>query len=230
MTWVVNNLDLIWQLTLEHLRLSFPPIIAGFLISIPLGWFAYRFKLTRGLLLTVAGLLYTIPSLALFVILPTVLGTSILSELNVTVALAIYAVAIMSRSVSDALFSVDPAIRQSATAVGYGSWRRFWTVEFPLAGPVILAGLRVAAVSTISLVTVGAIIGVQSLGYLFINGFQRRIVPEILAGVLMVLILALVIDRLLVVIGRLLMPWAPRRTKRPKLERLPLVPMVGRGT
>lgn len=230
MTWVINNLDLIWQLTLEHLRLSFPPIIAGFLISIPLGWFAYRFKLTRGLLLTVAGLLYTIPSLALFVILPTVLGTTIVDELNVTVALAIYAVAIMSRSVSDALLSVDPAIRQSATAVGFGSWRRFWTVEFPLAGPVILAGLRVAAVSTISLVTVGAIIGVSSLGYLFTNGFQRRIVPEILAGVVMVLVLALVIDRLLVVLGRVLMPWAPRRTVRPKLERLPLVPMAGRGT
>ena len=229
MTWVLNNLDLIARLTLEHLRLSFPPIVIGFLISIPLGWIAYRFKLTRGLLLTVAGLLYTIPSLALFVILPTILGTSIVSELNVTVALTIYAVAIMSRSVSDALLSVDPAIRQSATAVGYGSWRRFWTVELPLAGPVILAGLRVAAVSTVSLVTVGAIIGVESLGYLFTNGFQRRIVPEILAGVLMVLILALVIDRLLVLLGRVLMPWAPRRTKRPKLERLPLVPMVGRG-
>ena len=224
MTWVVNNLDLIWQLTLEHLRLSFPPIIAGFLISIPLGWFAYRFKLTRGLLLTVAGLLYTIPSLALFVILPTVLGTTIVDELNVTVALAIYAVAIMSRSVSDALLSVDPAVRQSATAVGFGSWRRFWTVEFPLAGPVILAGLRVAAVSTISLVTVGAIIGVSSLGYLFTNGFQRRIVPEILAGVVMVLVLALVIDRVLVVVGRVLMPWAPRRMVRPKFEQIPARP------
>ncbi len=116
-------------------------------------------------------------------ILPPILGTSLVSELNVTVALTIYAVAIMSRSVSDALLSVDPAIRQSATAVGYGSWRRFWAVEFPLAGPVILAGLRVAAVSTISLVTVGVLIGVESLGYLFTNGFQRRIVPEILAGV-----------------------------------------------
>ena len=229
MTWVVNNLDLILRLSVEHLRLSFPPILIGFLISIPLGWLAYRFKLTRGLLLTVAGLLYTIPSLALFVILPTILGTSIVSELNVTVALTIYAVAIMSRSVSDALLSVDPAIRQSATAVGYGSWRRFWAVEFPLAGPVILAGLRVAAVSTISLVTVGAIIGVESLGYLFINGFQRRIVPEILAGVVMVLILALIIDRLLVVVGRVLMPWAPRRMPRPKLERIsPMAQVAGR--
>jgi len=162
--WIVNNLDLIGRLSLEHLRLSFPPIIIGFIISVPLGWVAYRFKLTRGLLLTIAGLLYTIPSLALFVILPPLVGISYLSELNVTIALTIYAVAIMSRSISDALLSVDPDIRQSATAVGYGGWRRFWTVEFPLAGPVILAGLRVAAVSTISLVTVGILIGVESLG------------------------------------------------------------------
>jgi len=227
MNWVLNNLDLIGRLSLEHLRLSFPPIILGFIISIPLGWLAYRFKLTRGLLLTIAGLLYTIPSLALFVILPPLVGISYLSELNVTIALTIYAVAIMSRSVSDALQSVDPDIRQSATAVGFGSWKRFWTVEFPLAGPVVLAGLRVAAVSTISLVTVGILIGVESLGYLFTNGFQRKIVPEILAGVVMVVVLALVIDALLVVAGRLLMPWAPRRSALAKRTRLPIAATAG---
>ena len=222
MTWVVNNLDLILELSVAHLRLSVAPIVLGFLISLPLGWLSYRFKLTRGLLLTAAGLLFTIPSLALFVLLPPLLGISFLSEANVTIALTIYAVAIMTRSVSDALGSVDPAVRQSATAVGYGSWRRFWAVEFPLAGPVILAGLRVAAVSTISLVTVGILIGVQSLGYLFTNGFQRRIVPEIFAGVVMVVIIALLVDYLLVLLGRLLMPWTRKqKTVRPPLERVP---------
>lgn len=230
MNWLANNWQLVFELAIQHIRLSILPIVLGFVISIPLGWFAYRFRLTRGLLLTVAGLLYTIPSLALFVILPPLLGVSFLSETNLTIALTIYAVAIMSRSVSDALGSVDPAIRQSATAVGYGSWRRFWAVEFPLAGPVILAGLRVAAVSTISLVTVGILIGVDSLGYLFTNGSQRRIVVEILAGVVGVMVIALLVDFLLVRIGRVLLPWAPRRTVRPKLERLPLVPMIGRGT
>jgi len=224
-TWVVNNLDLILELSVAHLRLSVAPIVLGFLISLPLGWLAYRFKLTRGLLLTAAGLLFTIPSLALFVLLPPLLGISFLSEANVTIALTIYAVAIMTRSVSDALGSVDPAVRQSATAVGYGSWRRFWAVEFPLAGPVILAGLRVAAVSTISLVTVGILIGVQSLGYLFTNGFQRRIVPEIFAGVVMVVVIALLVDYLLVLLGRALMPWSRKqKTVRPPLERVPLVP------
>ncbi len=218
MTWIINNLDLILQLSLEHIRLSIPPIVLGLIISIPLGWLAYRFRLTRGLLLSLAGLLYTIPSLALFVVLPPLLGISFLSELNVTIAMTIYAVAIMSRSVADALNSVDPDIRQSATAVGYGSWRRFWTVELPLAGPVILAGLRVAAVSTISLVTVGILIGVQSLGYLFTNGSQRRIVEEILAGVVMVVVIALIVDYLLALAGRWLMPWAPRTTMRPKFD------------
>lgn len=213
MNWLWNNLDLILDLSIEHVRLSIPPIVFGFLISIPLGWLAYRFRLTRGLLLTLAGLLYTIPSLALFVILPPILGISFLSALNVTIALTIYAVAIMSRSVADALTSVDPAVRQSATALGFGSWRRFWAVEFPLAGPVILAGLRVAAVSTVSLVTVGILIGVQSLGYLFTNGSQRRIIVEVLAGVVMVVVIALLLDALLSFIGRRLMPWAPRKHK-----------------
>ncbi|MCA0218206.1 MAG: ABC transporter permease [Actinobacteria bacterium] len=214
MTWVLGNLPLIGRLTLEHIGLAIPPIVIGFLLSIPLGFLAYRYRLTRGVLLTVAGLLYTVPSLALFVVLPPLLGISYLSSLNLSIALTIYAVAIMSRSMADALTSVDPAIRQSATAVGFGSWRRFWTVEFPLAGPVILAGLRVTAVSTISLVTVGILIGVENLGYLFTNGFQRRIIPEILAGVVTVVIIALVVDYLLVLAGRLIMPWAPRRPGR----------------
>jgi len=223
--WVVNNLDLIADLSVEHIRLAIPPILLGFVISIPIGWLAFRFKLTRGLLLTLAGLLFTIPSLALLVILPPLLGISALSDANLTIALTIYAVAIMARSVADALGSVDPAVRQSATAVGYGSWRLFWAVEFPLAGPVILAGLRVAAVSTISLVTVGILIGTESLGYLFTNGYQRGIVAEIFAGVVMVVVIALVVDYLLVLLGRLLMPWTRKqKTVRPPLERLPLVP------
>jgi len=208
--WLINNWDLVLQLTLQHLKLSLPPILLGFLIAVPLGWLAYRFRLTRGVILTVVGLLYTIPSLALLVLLPPVIGISVLSEANVVIALTIYAVAIMARSIADALASVDPDVRLSATAVGYGAWRRFWRIEFPLAGPVILAGLRVAAVSTISLVTVGILVGVQSLGYLFTNGFQRRILVEVLTGVVVTMLVALVIDRLLVMVGRLLMPWTRR--------------------
>jgi osmoprotectant transport system permease protein len=227
MTWVLDNLDLIARLSFEHLRQSALPIALGFVIAIPVGWLAFRFKLTRGLLLTLAGLLYTIPSLALFAVLPTVLGISFLSETNLVVALTIYAVAIMARSVADALGSVDPDVRQAATAVGFGAWRRFWTVEFPLAGPVVLAGLRVAAVSTVALATVGILIGVDNLGYLFTNGYQRRIVPEILAGVLAVMVIALVIDRLLALLGRVLMPWQAR-PMRSDVEQTPTGLSIGR--
>ena len=222
MNWVVNNLDLIWELTLVHLRQSVIAIILGFVLSLPLGWLAWRYRAARGGILTVTGLLYTIPSLALLPILPVLLGTPIFSEINLILALTIYAIALMVRSVSDGLGSVDPSVRMSATAMGYGAGRRFWAVDFPLAGPVILAGLRVTAVSTIALATVGALIGVTNLGYLFTNGSQRRIIPEVLAGIVAVVIIALVIDGLLILAGRALMPWSRAQRRRARRGTLPL--------
>lgn len=219
MTWVLNNLDLIGQLTLVHLRQSLIAIVIGFVISVPIGWAAFRYTPLRGAALTTVGLLYTIPSLGLFALLAT-LGIPYLSETNLIVALTIYAVAIMTRSVTDGLASVNPETRAAAVAVGFGPWRRFWTVDFPLSGPVLLAGLRVTAVSTISLATVGILIGVQNLGYLFTNGSQRQIIAEVLAGVVAVVLIAIVIDLLLVLLGRLLMPWT-RRTRTP-VQRVPL--------
>jgi len=206
--WVGNNLDLIGELTLIHLRQSIVALIAGFVLSVPLGWVAWRYRLVRSGVITITGLLYTIPSLALLILVPVVTGWySIVSETNLIVALAIYAVAILVRAVADGLDSVDAGVRQASTAIGYGSFRRFWAVEFPLAGPVVLAGLRVASASTIALATVGILVGIQNIGYLFTNGLQRRIIPEVFAGVVAVVVLALVIDLLLVIAGRLLMPW-----------------------
>lgn len=212
MTWVFDNLDLIWSLTLDHIRQSVIAIVLGFVIAIPVGWAAWRYTTLRGPVLTTIGLLYTIPSLGLFALLAAA-GVPLISETNLIVALTIYGVAIMTRSVTDGLESVDPATRDAAIAVGYGPWRRFWTVDLPLSGPVLLAGLRVTATSTISLATVGVLIGQSNLGYLFTNGFQRRIVPEILAGVVAVVVIALIVDLLLVLAGRIAMPWMPRRTQ-----------------
>ncbi|MGN8553353.1 UNVERIFIED_CONTAM: ABC transporter permease subunit [Microbacterium sp. SLM126] len=214
MSWVLDNLDLIWALSIDHLRQSLIAIVLGFLIAIPIGWAAFRYTGLRGPTLATVGLLYTIPSLGLFAVLAAAFGIPLLSETNLVVALTIYAVAIMTRSVTDGLASVDPVTRSAAVAVGFGSWRRFWAVDFPLAGPVLLAGLRVTASSTISLATVGILIGVQNLGYLFTNGFQRRIIPEVLAGVVAVVVIAVLIDLLLVVAGRVLMPWNRRRPSR----------------
>lgn len=217
MSWALDNGALIVELAGVHLRQSVLAIVLGAALALPLGWVAWRYRLVRGPVIVMTGLLYTIPSLALLILMPTVLGYSAISETNLVVALTIYTVAILVRSVADGLDSVDAAVRQAATAVGYADRRRFWTVDLPLAGPVILAGLRVAAVSTISLATVGILIGVSNLGYLFENGLQRRIIAEVLTGVLAVVVLALVIDALLVLAGRLLMPWAradATRTRR----------------
>ncbi len=214
MSWVLDNLGLIWALSIDHLRQSVIAIVLGFVIALPIGWAAFRYTGLRGPTLATVGLLYTIPSLGLFAVLAAAFGIPFLSETNLVVALTIYAVAIMTRSVADGLASVDPVTREAAVAVGFGSWRRFWSVDFPLAGPVLLAGLRVTASSTISLATVGILIGVQNLGYLFTNGSQRRIIAEVLAGVVAVVLIAILIDLLLVLLGRVLMPWNRRRPTR----------------
>lgn len=209
MNWLLSNLDLVATLTLEHIRLSAIPIVLAFLLAVPLGWVAWRYRVTRATILTVVGLLYTIPSLALFVLLPPILGISFLSEINVIIALTIYAVALMVRSAADALGSVEPDVRQSATAVGFSGFGRFFRVELPLAGPVLLAGLRVVSVSTVSLLTIGVLIGADSLGYLFTNGLQRGIAIEIGTGIVMTVLVALLFDGALVLLGRVLMPWLP---------------------
>jgi osmoprotectant transport system permease protein len=207
-TWVSQNVGLIATLTVDHLRLSLIPIVLGFVIAVPLGWFAQRFAWSRGWVLGAVGVLYTIPSLALFMVLPPVLGIPILSETNVIIALTIYAVAIMVRQAADAFSSIEPGTLRSATAMGFAEWGRFFHVELPLAGPVLLAGLRVVAVSTVSLVTVGVLVGVPSLGFFFTDGFQRRIVPELVTGVVMTFLVAMAIDGLLVLVGRWLLPWS----------------------
>lgn len=208
MTWVLANIEQIWDLTLDHILLSIPPILLGFLFAVPIGWLAHRYRLSRGVLLTVCGLLYTIPSLALIVAMPTVLGTQILNPANLIVTLTIYAVALMVRTATDAFDAVSGDVTQSATAVGFGAWRRFWQVQLPLAGPVLLAGLRVVSTSTVSLVTLGALVGMSGLGYFFTNGYQRNFATEILVGIVGTILIAVIFDVLLVLAGRILLPWA----------------------
>ncbi|WP_449278559.1 ABC transporter permease [Leucobacter sp. GX24907] len=207
MSWVLDNLELIGLLSLDHLRQSLIPIVLSVILSVPLGWLAFRFTRLRGTMLTLVGLLYTIPSLGLFALLSAALGIPFLSETNLIVALTMYGVAIMIRSVTEGLESVESSVRAASVAVGFGAWRKFWQVDLPLAGPVLLAGLRVTATSTISLATIGILIGVQNLGYLFTNGAQRRIIAEVLAGVVTVVVIAVLVDLLLRWLGRALMPW-----------------------
>jgi len=207
MGWVSGNLPQIRDLTLEHLFFALPPVVIGLVLAVPLGWLANRTRTGRTLMINVAGLLYTIPSLALFVLLPPILNTRILDASNVIIALTVYTLALLVRTVADALSAVPQVVVNAATAMGYGPLRRFVAVELPLSVPVVLAGLRVAAVSSISLVTVGALLGFGGLGKMFTDGFQRGIPVEIVTGIVLVLLLALIVDGLLLLLGRVLTPW-----------------------
>lgn len=205
--WIPRNVDLIARLTVEHVWLALLPVLLGLVISLPLGWVATLNATVRTVVVTVTGLLYTIPSLALIVMMPLVLGIQILDPLNVVVALTIYTVALLVRSVADALDAVPGVVTAAATAMGYTPVRRFVGVELPLAVPVVVAGLRVAAVSSMSLVTVGALVGLGGLGQLFTDGFQRDIPAEIVTGIVLVLLLALIVDVALQALGRVITPW-----------------------
>jgi osmoprotectant transport system permease protein len=207
MQWFLANLPYVMGLTWLHLYQSVLPLILGLLASLPLGYLAWRIRAVRGLILSVSSVLYTIPSLALFVILPVVLGTKILDMANLIVALTLYAVALLVRSVVDALNSIDDGVRQAAEAMGYRPLRRFFTVDLPLALPVLFAGLRVVSVSNISLASVGAVIGIQNLGVLFTDGLLRSFLTEIMVGIIMTLLLAVLMDAVLVLNERLLTPW-----------------------
>ncbi len=211
MTWVLANLDLIGSRTLSHLVLAVPAIVLSFVLALPLGWVANRYRWSRATLLTAAGLLYAIPSLPLFVVLPVIIGIGVRDRLNVIIALTLYGIALMVRSAADALASVDAPVRLSSTAMGFSGAGRFFQVELPLAGPVLLAGLRVVSVSTISLVTVSSLLGVDNLGLLFVDGFPRGSIAEVIRGIVATVVLALIVDGLLVLLGRLAMPWTAVR-------------------
>src|ERR671931_2230959 len=172
MRWILDHLSELLATTWDHLGLALIPVVIGLLISIPLGWLAHRSRVARSILVPASSLLYTIPSLALFVLMPLILGTRILDPVNVQAALTLYTIALLVRSVADALDAVPRETIAAATAIGYGPVRRFFAVEFPLSIPVLVAGLRVAAVSNIALVSVGAIIGVGGLGFYLTHGSQ----------------------------------------------------------
>ncbi|MEO5314218.1 ABC transporter permease [Pseudarthrobacter sp. CC12] len=207
MDWFLANTGMILERGGQHLVLALVPMVLGLIISIPLAQLARRNNALRSVVLTASSLLYTIPSLALFIILPTILGTRILDPLNVVVALTIYAVALLVRAALDAFDSVDADISQAAQAMGFKPLARFLQVDLPLSLPVMFAGLRVVSVSNISLVSVAALLGVGNLGMLFTDGLQRDFVTEVVVGIIAILVLALLMDAVLVLLERILTPW-----------------------
>jgi osmoprotectant transport system permease protein len=190
-TYLSNNWETILTALKQHIWLALVPVVIGFLLSLPIGYLGVRFPWLYHPLVNTCGVLYSIPSLALFVFLPVILGTKILSPLNIVVALTIYTVALLARTVADGLRAVDPLIVQSATAMGYRRMRRLIDVELPVALPVILAGL----------------IGVGGLGQLFTRGFQLFYVEPILVGIVLSVLLAGLADLTIVGVQRLVTPW-----------------------
>ena len=207
MTWLRDHLVDVLGLAGQHIYLAGLPLVLGLLIALPLGWLARRYRVLYPFLIIGTGLLYTIPSLALFIMLPLLLGNGILNPNNVVVAMTIYSVALLVRTVADGLGAVPEAVNQSATAMGYKRLRRFMSVELPLAVPVISAGLRVAAVSNVSIVSVATLIGVSQLGSLFTDGFSRAFLDPIVVGVVACVVLALLFDVAILGVTRLLTPW-----------------------
>lgn len=225
MHYLLSHLDDAWGLTVVHLRLSLVPVLIGLAIALPLGMLVHRTRIARRLTTAAASVVFTIPSLALFVVLPMLIGTRILDEANVLVALTAYTAALLVRAVLEALDAVPAQVRDAATAVGYSPVTRMLKVELPLSVPVLVAGLRVVVVTNIAMVSVGSVIGIGGLGSWFTQGYQTDKSDQILAGIIALFVLAVVIDVLIVVAGRLATPWAhaTRRTGR----RAVVAPVVG---
>lgn len=217
MSWAFSNLSELGHLTGQNIYLALVPVLIGLAISLPLGVLSVRYGWLYPPVLGVISVLYALPALALFVALVAYTG---LTDTTVMIPLAVYSLASIFPSVVDGLRSVPEPVRQAAVAMGFGTWRRLITVELPIAIPVVIAGLRIAVVSSISLVSVGGLIGIGGLGYLFIDGEQRDFSTEIVTGIVLIVILSLIADTILVLIRRLLTPWretssaAERRTTR----------------
>jgi osmoprotectant transport system permease protein len=207
MHYLLTHRSTAWALTVVHLRLSLLPVLIGLAVALPVGVLVQHTTTLRRLTTVTAGVVFTIPSLALFVMLPLVIPTRILDESNVVVALTLYTTALLVRAVPEALDAVPAPVRDAAVAMGYRPLTRVLKVDLPLSLPVLVAGLRVVVVTNISMVAVGSVIGIGGLGRWFTEGFQADKSDEIVAGIIAVFVLAIATDVLIMLAGRLATPW-----------------------
>lgn len=209
--WVGRELDQIWVRTLEHLHLTVLSIALGLAITIVMATVVRWRRSTYGFLSGFSGLLYTIPSLAAFAILALIFGAT--SLWTPVLALASYALLILLRNTVAGLDAIPAEVREAADGMGYTPTQRFFRVELPLALPVVVAGIRIATVTVVGLVTVTALLGRGGLGHFILSGIRRSIVfpTEIVVGIVLVVVLATLLDLVLLAIEKLLTPWAGRR-------------------
>ncbi|MGY1840079.1 MULTISPECIES: ABC transporter permease [unclassified Modestobacter] len=207
-SYVTENWDTILGYAGEHVRLTVAGVVLGALLAFPMALLARRSRWLAGPVLGLSTLIYTIPSLAMFAFVAPVTG---LSATTVLVGLVLYSLVILVRNFLAGLQSVPADVREAALGLGYGPARTLWQVELPLALPSFMAGLRVATVSTVALVTVGVIVGHGGLGQLITGGFNANFYrAEIVTGTVGCVLLALLADLLLVGAERALTPWARR--------------------
>lgn len=209
-TWIADHLDDIRTRTIEHLTLTGIAVGVGFAIALALSLLALRYRRTFGPITWVTGVLYTIPSLALFALLVPLTG---LTTLTAEIGLVSYTLLILVRNIVAGVRSVPPAVRDAAVAAGYRRWRMLLEVELPLAVPVIVAGLRIATVTTVGLVTVTALIGQGGYGYFISDGLRRFFTTPLMVGAVLSVAMAVVLDVLLVLAERALTPWARVRAR-----------------
>ena len=208
--WIFDHLDDVRDKVVEHLVLTGIALGVGLALSLALAIVGLRFPRTYPPITWVTGTLYTIPSLALFAFFVPITGFSILTA---EIGLVSYTLLILIRNIVAGIQGIDPAVRESALGMGYGRRRLFVEIELPLALPVILAGIRIAAVTTVGLVTVTALIGQGGVGFFILSGLRRfsETATEIVLGTALSVLLAVGIDLVIVLVGRILAPWTRPR-------------------
>jgi osmoprotectant transport system permease protein len=210
--WLTDHLDALASRTGQHIELTAIALVAGFVISFLLAVWSVRQRRVYPPIAGLASILYTIPSLALFAALVSITGISIWTA---EVPLVLYTLVIYIRNMVAGFDAVSPDVLEAADAMGLRRLQRLWRVEVPLAVPLIVAGLRIASVSTIGLVTITGILGDRfgGLGFFLFEGYQRAFPTEIWLGAVSSIVLALIADRLFVAIQARLTPWSGGRER-----------------
>lgn len=207
-SWIWSHLDEIWQRTVEHLTLTGIAVVIGFGLSLVLSIVALRFRRSYAPITWISGVFYTIPSIALFAFLVPFTGLSILTA---EIGLVSYTLLILIRNIVAGIDGTPDSVREAALGMGYTDRRILWEIQVPLAVPVIVAGLRVASVTTVGLVTVTSLIGQGGYGAFIRRGLGRNFATEILVGTVMSILLATLFDYLLVRIENRATPWVRQK-------------------
>ena len=205
--WILDHADDMWTATVEHVVLTSIAVVVGIVISMALAVVALRWRRTYGPITWITGILYTIPSLALFTFLVPVFGLSLLTA---EIALVSYTLLILLRNIVSGVDGVPEEITEASAGLGMTRRQQLLRVQLPLALPAIVAGIRIAAVTTIGLVTVTVLIGQGGYGVFILRGIRRQFLTEALVGTVLSVLLAVVVDFALVGLGRIAAPWNRR--------------------